>query len=300
MSKGDGKPDPTPAVALAEQTRVYPLFAMEKDAAPMQFPDASGVRLNMMYPTDMSYWEKLKAFVDYEPVSAIDMESRGNLAAIGIVRGQPFEPSAKQKGLLEKAVQDAPRMLLAMRQLGRDDKRDYYYKDRQWQTAWAGATNDFVQDTYIDTIQRAGYFQYVYSSAPAMVMHTIGAGSKYPFTARDADGAFLTGSNAYRLHLPPNPPAGLFWAVTAYNITDGTMLETPQILPSLNGYYDLAKNHDGSIDIWFGAEKPADAPATNWIQTVSGRDFLVALRLHGAQAPFYDQTWVPDDVVKVR
>ena len=300
MAQGDGVPDPKPAVELAEQTRVYPLNAMEKDAAPMQFPDASGKRLDMMYPTDMSFWTKLKEFVDYEPVSAIDMELRGNLAAIGIVKGQPFEPSAKQKELLTKAVEDAPRMLLATRQLGREDKRDFYYKDKQWQTAWAGATNDFFQESYLDTVLRAGYFQYVYSSAPAMVMHTIGAGSKYPFTARDKDGAFLNGSNAYRLHLPPNPPAGLFWAVTAYNITDGTMPETKQLLPSLNGYYDLAKNDDGSLDIWFGAEKPADAPESNWIQTVAGRDFLVALRLYGAQAPFYDQTWVPDDVVKVQ
>ena len=32
-----------------------------------------------------------------------------------------------------------------------------------------------------------------YSSAPAMVMRTIGAGSKYPFTTRDAKGEFLNG-----------------------------------------------------------------------------------------------------------
>jgi hypothetical protein len=27
------------------------------------------------------------------------------------------------------------------------------------------------------------------------------------------------------LHLPPDPPAALVWAVTAYNITDGPMIE---------------------------------------------------------------------------
>jgi Protein of unknown function (DUF1214) len=43
-------------------------------------------------------------------------------------------------------------------------------------------------------------------------------------------GEFLNGSNAYKLHLPPNPAVTLFWAVTAYNITDGTMPETPQLL----------------------------------------------------------------------
>ncbi len=89
--------------------------------------------------------------------------------------------------------------------------------------------------------QRAAFFQIAYSSAAAMVMHTTGAGSKYPYTTRDKEGKFLNGGNTYKLHLPPNPPAALFWAVTAYNITDGTMPETDQLLPSTNGYYNLPK-----------------------------------------------------------
>lgn len=299
MKRGAGGPDPAPAVALAEQTRNYPLWAMEKDTQPMEFPDGSGQRVNMMYPVDSSYWTKLKEFVDYEPLSAIDPELRGVLASIGIVKGEPFEPTARQQELLQKAVEIAPKMILAQRQLGRPDGRNLYYEDRQYENAWAGATSESYQEAYLDIDRRAKYFQYAYSSAPAMVMHTLGAGSKYPFTARDADGAFLDGSNAYRLHLPPDPPAALFWAVTAYNITDGTMPETPQLLPSINGFNEVTTNNDGSIDLWFGPEMPADAPEANWIQTVEGRNFLVALRLYGTGVEFFDQTWKPDDVVKV-
>jgi hypothetical protein len=104
MKKGSNGSDPAPATALAEKTRVYPLWAVEKDVKPMAFPNASGKRVNMMYPTDSTYWTKLKEFVDYEPVSAIDPELRGVLAAIGIVKGQPFEPTPKQRELLQKAV----------------------------------------------------------------------------------------------------------------------------------------------------------------------------------------------------
>ncbi len=60
---------------------------MEKDVRPMEFPNGSGKRVNMMYPTDNAYWTKLKALVDYEPVSAIDLELRGVLASIGIAKG---------------------------------------------------------------------------------------------------------------------------------------------------------------------------------------------------------------------
>jgi hypothetical protein len=299
MKKGENGPDPAPAVALAEQTRIYPLWAMEKDVKPMEFPNGSGKHVNMMYPVDDTYWTKLKEFVDYEPVSAIDPELRGVLASIGIVKGQPFQPTDKQKELLQKAVETAPKMIMALRQLGRPDARTRYYEDRQYENTWAGATADWFQDSYLDVNQRAAYFQVAYSSAPAMVMRTLGAGSKYPFTVRDADGNFLDGSNTYKLHLPPDPPAALFWAATAYNVTDGTMPETPQLLPSINGFNDVEANSDGSVDLWFGPKKPAQAPESNWIQTVDGRNFLVALRLYGTGVEFFDQTWKPDDVVKV-
>lgn len=300
MAKGENGPDPKPAVALAEQTRIYPLWTPEKDVKAMQFPDGSGKRVNMMYPVDNTYWTKLKTFVDYEPVSAIDPELRGVLASIGIVKGTPFNPTPKQQALLQKAVETAPKMILALRQLGRPDGRTLYYRDRQYENTWAAGTSEWLQDGYLDVNQRASYFQFAYSTASAMVMRTLGAGSKYPFTARDASGEFLNGSNTYKMHLPPNPPAALFWAVTAYNVTDGTMPETPQLLPSINSLGKVATNSDGSIDIWFGPAKPADAADTNFVQTVSGRNFLAALRLYGTGVEFFDQTWKPDDVVKVK
>jgi hypothetical protein len=183
MAKGDGKPDPVPAAKLAEQTRIYPLWAEEKNIPPMKFPNASGVRVNMMYPTGNDYWTKLKAFVDYEPVTAITPELRGVLASIGIIKGEPFELTTRQQELLQKAVETAPKMILALRQLGREDGRNRYYKDRQYERAWAAGTAEWMQESYLDVNQRAAFFQYAYSSAPAMVMRTIGGGSKYPFTS---------------------------------------------------------------------------------------------------------------------
>jgi hypothetical protein len=50
----------------------------------------------------------------------------------------------------------------------------------------------------------------------------------------------------------------------------------------------------------FGPQKPPNAADSNWIQTANGRDFLVALRLYGTGVEFYDQSWKPDDVVKVK
>jgi hypothetical protein len=285
MKKGANGPDPKPAADLAQTTRVYPLWSTEKDVKPMQFPDASGKRVTMMYPVDNTYWTKLKAFVDYEPVSAIDPKLRGVLAGIGIIKGQPFQPTDKQQELLKKAVETGPKMILAYRQLGRPDKRNLYYKDRQYENIWAGGTAEWMQDGYLDVNQRAAYFQFAYSTASAMVMRTLNAGSKYPFTARDAQGQFLNGSNSYKLHLPPDPPAALFWAVTAYNITDGTMPETPQLLPSINGFNNVTTNNDGSVDIWFGPEKPA-IPDRMWSKSIALCTFFFRTIAHTRIAGF--------------
>ena len=38
---------------------------------------------------------------------------------LGIIKNQPFDPTAKQRDLLQSAVETAPKMILALRQLGR-------------------------------------------------------------------------------------------------------------------------------------------------------------------------------------
>jgi len=78
------------------------------------------------------------------------------------------------------------------------------------------------------------------------------------------------------------------------------MTEAPQLMPSINGMNNIKANPDGTVDLYFGPTKPAAAPDSNWIQTVKDRAFLVALRLYGSGTEFYDQTWKPDDVVKVK
>jgi len=298
MAPGPNGPDPAPAVANAERTRVYPLWKEEKEVVPMQFPNGSGKRIDMMYPTDTTYFDKLKAFVDHEPIEAITPELRGVLASIGIIKDQPFQPTEAQQASLERAVHTAPKMLMAMRLQGRPDGRHLYYSDRQYLHAWGGATAEFMQDSYLDIDQRGTFFQIAYSSAPAMAMHSINAGSKYPYAIRDADGDLLNGSNQYRLHLPSNPPAALFWAVTLYNATDGTMPETAQLMPSINQLDNVDTNDDGSIELYFGPTKPPTVPDKNWIQTVEGRPFMCAIRFYGSTIEFYDQTWRPDDIVK--
>lgn len=79
------------------------------------------------------------------------------------------------------------------------------------------------------------------------------------------------------------------------------MLDNGQPFPSINSLDDrIERNDDGSYDLWFGPELPDRASETNWIRTNPSPGFLVALRLYGPTREFYDQSWIPDDVVRVK
>lgn len=88
--------------------------------------------------------------------------------------------------------------------------------------------------------------------------------------------------------------------MTIYNPADGTMPVTGQPFPGLGQRNKPPVNVDGSVDIYFGPSKPQDVSEKSWIQTLPGRAFLVALRLYGSSTAFFDQTWKPDDIVKVK
>src|SRR6476660_7964747 len=95
--------DLTPAVSLIEQGKIYPLNG-EASAKPMKFPDASGVPVNMLPVSDGSAFDQLKQLVDAEGANLAGPDWLGMLAAIGIIKGQPFAPDAHTREILDQAA----------------------------------------------------------------------------------------------------------------------------------------------------------------------------------------------------
>jgi hypothetical protein len=65
------------------------------DPRPASSPKAP--ESNTVPPNDFSYFELINDLVQKEPVGALDPEIMGSLAAIGIVKGKPFNPDARMK-----------------------------------------------------------------------------------------------------------------------------------------------------------------------------------------------------------
>ena len=83
--------------------QVYPL-ATATNPPKTEFIDVSGMSYNTISPNDFSFYEDLNRLIQKEPIDALDPETRGLVASIGIVKGKPFKPDARMKKILTEAV----------------------------------------------------------------------------------------------------------------------------------------------------------------------------------------------------
>jgi hypothetical protein len=280
-----------PPVKVMEETQIYPL-GKKASAPPMQFPNASGVRINMLYPHDFSAFEMIDRYIQHEYVDPADFEFRGMAKSLGIEKGKPFKPDARTKKLLEQAAQTAWRIGIS-----ETTRLPKYYPDRQWiQPLPTDSVHEFTFGTYTDISWRTAMFTLGYSNSPAMFLNIVDVGAKYPFAVADADGDVFDGGKRYKLRLPPGIPAKLFWSVTLYDPMTGVGLDNGQRFPSLNQMDAPLMNADGSCDIYFSPKSPGQGK--NWMATLPDQGFFVMIRLYGPGKPFFDQSWKPDDVVK--
>jgi hypothetical protein len=79
-----------------------------------------------------------------------------------------------------------------------------------------------------------------------------------------------------------------------------SMLQTSQNAPNVGGNTKgLKKNNDGSFTVYFGPKAPPGFK-NNWIETVPGKSWFVALRMYAPLKPWIDQTWRSGEVELVK
>jgi hypothetical protein len=292
----DGKPDASTKM-FKDGLKIYPLSQAANPPA-MEFLSEIGDLFNTVHANDVQFYDELAPVIQREPIEMIDVETRGLLASIGIHKDRPFAPDERMQNILvdAAAVANATARSIAFR-WRTDEAR--IYEDRKWHTYFVGGDYQWLRDEgrggrYLDA--RTFFFYVATVNTPAMALKIVGAGSQYAGADVDAEGNFFDGSKHYQLRLPADVPAKNFWSICVYDTQTRSELQTGQPFPSLNNLRgSLQANDDGSVDILFGPEEPAEL-ATNWIQTVPGKGWFVALRLYGPLDPWFDQTWRPGDI----
>ena len=218
------------------------------------------------------------------------------LAALGIVKGKPVQPDARARDLLDKGAKTATAWAT----------RSPTSRQRSCRTGCgtrigAGsmssrATRRSPPTPSTTSIRAPASSPTPTRRAPAWpsTWSTSAPSTRPPSSTRD--GEFLSGGNSYKLNLPKDIPAALFWSVTVYDPITASGLDNGQPFPSLNTMDKPVSNADGSTDIYFGPKSPGDGK--NWLRTLPDKGFFVILRLYGPTKAFFDQTWKPGDIEK--
>lgn len=287
----DGKPDK--AVALLRTTKVYPLSQASNPPA-MAFVNGSGKEVSTVFADDLSFFEDLAHLIAEEPEDRTQSSEKFLLAAVGIEKNKPFNPDAARKTLLANAAKIASAMA-RVNSFASSDPARVVYNDRHWEWLFIGGSATWDAQGYVNTDRRAGFAYSAIGMSPAMVLKTVGEGSQYIWTLRDATGNFLDGAKNYRLHIPPHIPVKNFWSVVVYDAQSRSLLRNGEPFPSLSQYTGPQSNSDSSIDMYFGPEIPK-GKEKNWIRTVPGKGWFVLMRFYGPLEPFFDKSWKPDDL----
>jgi hypothetical protein len=331
--------DPKPAVENIKQNlKIYPYqpgsfgtpiaealegevkLAAEPVAPEMKFIEGSGKSFNTIPPSDYGFFSMINENVQNEPATSYDVELAGQLAAIGIAKGEEFEPDERMKKILTDAaaVGNATGRVLNWRFAERHP--DWaYYPDSHWGNMLfeGGAFFETPPPLFEDgmfkplpptgarTLDSRTAFYYAYTlDSPAMIMRIPDVGSQYLMGFLDADGEPFDGAKSYKATLPKGIPAGRFWSFTLYDNQTRSMLQTPQKYPRAGSqsYPSPAAEaaEDGSTTIWFSPEQPDGAARGNWIQTDPEKGWFTILRLYSPLPSFFDKSWRPSEIEVVK
>lgn len=282
--------DPKAALALASKIRIYPYA--QRDKPPVtRIIQMTEEPWSQAQPRGLAYWQRLSDTINREPVQERDRIMMAMLKPLGIEKGKPFNPDARQKRILLQGALVGE----AMAKANTYDKRieGPFWEGTHWKNAIA---MDYTQEApnYTELDERAAWFYEATTSSRGMKITEPGPGQAYISSYKDSTGEWLDGGKSYSLHLPANIPASQFWSVTLYSADNRRPIINGTDEADLSARNKLVPNADGSLDLYFGPQAP-EGKETNWLKTVPGQGWFTYFRLYGPKQPFFDKSWKLDD-----
>ena len=252
------------------------------------------------HANDFTFFEEINHVVQEEPNDALDPETLGLLASIGIEKGKPFAPDARMKKILTEAVAvgNATARTIAFKTRM---KNAYFYPNIAWCTPAYSGNYEWLSQPGVRNLDAPTMMFYMATGVtPAMMVKMVGLGSQCAFAFTDSEGKPLDGAKTYKIHLPPNIPVKAFWSFVVYDNQTRSMLQTDAQFPSIGSQKkDIVINPDTSVDVYFGPTAPAGHEA-NWLQTVPGKGWNILFRLYGPLELWFDKTWKPGEFELVK
>lgn len=259
-----------------------------------QYIDLQDINISGVVQFDASLFLSINNFVQNENLEERDAVALGMLRRLGIEKGQDFTPSDREIKILDDAANEALIFL-------QETYFDNYSRKQEMGNGWTVLTPASSYETGFEWLMSSGalalddrgssFFAF-YTSAEEF--NLTNPPTMYLLTSRDADGERLDGGTTYSLTVPPNVPVDQFWSVLVYDFEDATFLD------GLDKYgvastENLIANKDGSVEVVFGATRPEEVPASNYVPTVEGKGWFPYFRFYGpGEALFKGEFKLPE------
>jgi hypothetical protein len=275
--------------ALQDKFSVVPLSAWGKPYTLPQgvvepsFDMKTAVRKQVNALDIDDYFRLMAKLMKSNPPAAADAAMVAQMARIGLVPGQEFDPD-KLSFMDREIVKTVPK--LALLEMARHLKKQK------------------TTDGWLFFTKGVGVFGTDYLLRGMANM--LGPGwnrpqdAVYPLSQKDADGDDYDGSrHRYVVHFAKGqlPPAGAFWSLTMYD-------QDFFFVPNPINRYDLAQrdtlvvNPDGSVDLYLQAESPGKDKEANWLPAPKDK-FVLVMRLYAPRKTppsILDGSWTPPPV----
>ncbi len=232
------------------------------------------------------YFDTLARLLKSNPPPQADAAVIAQLAHIGIVPGEPFDPSHLDPAVA-KGLQGS--VSVALQKLQEAVTQQMGTSENGWRIP----------------PMTLGQFGTNYRIRAIVTWIAFGANlpadAVYPTTYVDGDGKPLNGSNDYTLHFDKEkaPPVNAFWSVTLYG-PDSFFVISPINRYAISSWMPLKHGSDGSLDIYIQKDSPGKGKESNWLPAPEG-DFNLTLRMYWPKdkpPSVIDGTWIPPGVTR--
>jgi hypothetical protein len=287
--------DPARAKEALSHLQMYP-YAQRDNPPKLDILEAGTKNWSGLPPRGMEYWQRVDEVIQAEPIETRDIFFHAMLKPLGLEKGKPFRPDARQT----KILIDAALVGEAMAKANSADRRfkdGRYRSDAHWD--FALLLDADAPDTFWNLLdERASWFYEAVGAGAAMAPKRPGPSSAYLSAYKDKAGEWLDGGKSYRLRVPPDPPIKLFWSVTLYDVDTRALILNAQKIADRSSRMDLRENKDGSVDIYCGPKAPAGFEK-NWIPTVPGKNWFAYFRFYQPTEAYFDRSWPLPDFERV-
>jgi hypothetical protein len=285
-----GTPEDYQAVhALQDQFRLFPLSALGKLYAPPagqvnpRINTRAAVRDQVDAMSGGQFFLLLSTLMRQNPPTKADGAMVARMARLGLLVGEPFDAS-RQPRIVANAIATAPK-------LGQARIKDQLRRGAVQANGWVMAT-------------KTGRYGTDYDQRAFVAAFGLGANLRedalYPLAQSAWGGQRLSGKDRFLMHFPRGelPPVRGFWSLTMYD-PKFFFVNNPLNRYTLSARNPLAKNADGSIDLYVQNEEPV-GHQSNWLPAPPG-DFVLMLRLYwpNVERPsVLDGSWRPPAVTR--